>query len=177
MKRLASSILAAAIVIAGVVPGMAQGAGGCAVVARIAGSWTGGGSVQRSPGADPDPVRCRLRIEWRDATRVMKSTLDCRGIDLDFKLWGSINVSASGGRLMGAFVGTEGLQSVTARGQCRGAALMLQLKAVEPKPGAPVSSDFTITLSPDGNTLTNLIQTRLPGSQDKWRSLSISFKR
>lgn len=176
-KWLVSLILAAPIVITGTTPGMAQQVSDCAVLARLAGNWTGRGSIQRSRGAEPEPVRCRLRFEWRPSSRIVSSTMDCRGIDLDFKLWGSISVLASGGKLKGAFYGAEGTTNVTASGRCRGAALMLRLKEIKPKAATPVSSDLTITLSGDGGTLTNLLEIRDPASGDKWRSMWISFKR
>lgn len=103
--------------------------------------------------------------------------MDCRGIDLDFKLWGSISVAAQGGKLKGGFYGSGGITNTTASGQCGASELALLLKEISPKPGAPVASNLTIALSGDGSLLTNLLETRDPGSGRAWRSMSISFNR
>jgi len=175
--KLASLMLAAPIIVAAAAAGMAQQAGDCVVISRLAGNWTGRGNLQRTASADPEPLRCRLSFDWRPSSKIMSSTMDCRGIDLDFKLWGSISVVAPGSKLKGAFFGSEGITDVTANGQCRPAALVLRLTENKPKPGKPVSSDLTLALSGDGGTLTNLLETRDPGTGRKWQTMSISFKR
>jgi len=175
--RLVTLTLAAPIIVATGAAGVAQQANDCAVISRLAGSWTGRGNLQRTASADPEPVRCRLSFDWRPSSRIMSSTMECRGIDLDFKLWGSVSVVAPGDKLKGAFFGSEGVTNVNANGQCRPAALVLRLKENNPKPGTPVSSDLTIALSDDGGTLTNLLETRDPDTGRKWQTMSISFKR
>lgn len=174
--RLASLILGAAIVVAAGASA-AQQVSDCAVISRLAGSWNGRGSLQRTLSAEPEAVRCRLRFDWRPSTRIMTSTMECKGIDLEFKLWGSISVSATRGELTGAFFGSEGITNVTASGRCEASALALQLKENKPKADAPVSSDLTIALSDNGSTLSNLLEMRDPVSGRIWRSLSISFTR
>ncbi|MHA1537098.1 MAG: hypothetical protein ACTSUD_06055 [Alphaproteobacteria bacterium] len=175
-KRLAWLFVSAPLAVAGA-GALAQRADDCAVLARLAGNWSGRGTLQRKAGAEPEAVRCRLKIDWRGPSRVMSSEMDCRGIDLDFKLWGSIGARGPQGKLKGAYFGSEGLVNVTASGHCRPLSLELSLKEVKPKPGAPVSSTLTIALSEDGAALKNLLDVLDPDTGARWRSISISFKR
>lgn len=174
-RRVAAMLLVAAA-ICGSEP-VAARADDCAMFKRIAGAWTGTGELRRAQDAEAAPLRCRLTVSWWPATRTMTSTLDCRGIDIDFKLWSSVSETASDGRLAGAMTGSQGFDGAQAEGRCEGGRVTLHLRSRSGTTGKVATGDLTIALSADGRRLTNTVVATGAATRPALPALSIRFER
>jgi hypothetical protein len=156
---------------------LAAPADGCGMFKRIAGAWAGTGKLRRAQDAEAAPLRCHLTIAWWPATRTMTSTLDCRGIDLDFKLWSSISEAAPDGRLAGAMTGSQGFGGAQAEGRCERGRVTLHLRSRAGTTGDVATGDLTIALSADGRRLTNTVVATGAATRPALPALSIRFER
>jgi len=175
LRRVAAMLFVAAA-ISGSEP-VAARADDCAMFKRIAGAWTGTGKLHRQGDADAAPLRCRLTVAWWPATRTMTSTLDCRGIDLDFKLWSSISETEPDGRLAGAMTGSQGFDGAHLEGRCEGGRVTLHLRSRPGTTGKIATGDLTIALSADGRRLTNTVVATGAPTRPMLPALSIRFER
>jgi hypothetical protein len=178
-KAIVRPIAAGLLVMAALFGGnaLAAPADGCGMFKRIAGAWTGTGELRRTGDVDAAPLRCRLTIAWWQATRTMTSTLDCRGIDLDFKLWSSISVKEPEGHLAGAMTGSQGFDGAQVKGWCEGGRVRLHLSSRAGTTGEVATGDLTIALSADGRRLTNTVVSTGSTTRPALPALSIRFER
>jgi hypothetical protein len=174
-RRIAAAFLVTAALSGG--NALAAPTDGCGVFRRITGTWTGTGELRRAGDANAAPLRCRLTVAWWQATRTMTSTLDCRGIDLDFKLWSSISVVEPDGHLAGAMTGSQGFDGAAVKGRCEGGRVRLHLSSRAGTTGEVATGDLTIALSADGRRLINTVVSVGSATRPALPALSIRFER
>jgi len=142
---------------------------------RLAGVWTGGGSIYKAPGAPLERVRCRFSSKWSKRAATISLRYICLGIDIKFETTGTLKYNAAKHSIAGKLV-TVGIGAFRASGKDNGNNVVLNLRGKDKKTGKPVSGTLSIRMK-GNNALTSSLTATDPKTGKRFKAFNASFKR
>jgi len=142
---------------------------------KIAGIWTGSGSIYQSAGAPRERVRCRFSSKWANKAAAISLRYMCLGIDIKFETTGTLKFNQASQTIAGKLV-TVGIGAFKASGKLKGNKVTLSLTGKNKKTGKPVKGTLHISLKGNAAFYSTLSATD-PKTGKRFQAFKASFKK
>lgn len=143
--------------------------------AALAGTWVGSGTINKSPRAPRERVRCRFSANWKSRASSMSLRYICLGIDVKFETTGALSYSAAKKSISGRLV-TVGIGAFTAAGKHRGNRITLNLRGKDKATGKPLTGTMVLVRTGTAR-LTSTLSATDPKTGKPFRAFKAVFKR